>query len=405
MKKPLLGASAILALALVALPAAAACDPATHAVQYLHGLQLPDGSVGSVGQTADYVLGAAADGIDPKTLTAASGKSAFDFFATDLAGAQKSLVDANSLGKLIQALVAGHFDPHRFGGLNLLDELRNGSTPGGSPHAYYDGATGSFFDSRTPNNQTFTQANAILGLAAASDASFKVPPAAIIELKSLQATSGPDKGGWPTYGTDDSNGTSMALMALVAAGSTSAKEPAIFAGAFAFLMSLQDGSSGGFTYCCAGASDPQSDSLTIQALVAAGENPAGPKWTNAKGNATTDLLSFQDPASGGFAFAHSGKPEVFATSQAIPGLLLAPFPITGVYSTGATAPGAGCPAPPGSEVRAATTAAPALPDTGRRGALVGLTATPQLKALIIWAGLGLATAGAALGRERRRSRR
>jgi hypothetical protein len=421
MKKRLLGASATLALTLVlgATPAAADCDPATHAVQYLHGQQMADGSVGSIGQTADFVLGAAADGIDPRTMTAAaSGKSAFDLFATDLSGAQKALVDANSLGKMIQAVVAGHLDPKSFGGLNLLDRLRNGSTPGANPHAFYDSATGIFFDSAAPNNQTYTQANAILGLAAANDAGFKVPPAAVTELQNLQTTSGVGKGGWPTYGGDDSNGTSMAMMALLASGRTPATDPAVYADAFAFLLGVQDASSGGFSYCsvpqgafCDGISDPQSDSLTIQALVAAGENPAGPKWANSKGNATADLLGFQDPASGGFAFAHGLKPQAFATTQAVPGLLRAPFPILGTFVPGAVLPAAGCvpaSAAPAGQVGAAQTT-PTLPLSGHpatapRSALVGWFpgAAPLLVAVSVLACLG---AGPHASWRRRRLRR
>ena len=87
MKKHLLGARATLALALFSgiVPAAAACDPATHAVQYLLSKQLANGSIdGNVNETADFVLGAASDGIDPKSLKSSGAKSPFDFFAADL---------------------------------------------------------------------------------------------------------------------------------------------------------------------------------------------------------------------------------------------------------------------------------------------------------------------------------
>ena len=222
MKKHLMGVSATLALTLFggAMPAAAACDPATHAIQYLQSKQLADGSIdGSVNETADFVLGAASDGIDPRTLKSSAAKSPYDFLVVDLGGARKSLADANVLGKLLQAVVAGHLDPHSFGGINLVDSLLNGKTPGATPKPYYSAATGVFLDDLSGGqNQGFTQANAVLGLAAAADPALPVPAEAITELKSLQSTTGASKGGWAAFGFFDTNTTSMALMALFRIG-------------------------------------------------------------------------------------------------------------------------------------------------------------------------------------------
>src|ERR1700716_255926 len=204
MKKHLLGASATLAPALfsAAVPAAAACDPATHALQYLASKQQANGSIdGNVNETADFVLGAAADGIDPKTLKSSGAMTPFDFFLADLGGTKKSLADANVLGKLVQAVVTGHLDPHNFGGLNLVDSLVNGNTPGTAPKPYYNATAGVFLDALSGGqNQVFTQSNAILALAAAGDPTLPVPSKAIVELKSLQATNGANQGGWATFG-------------------------------------------------------------------------------------------------------------------------------------------------------------------------------------------------------------
>ena len=360
-------ASATLALLLGAgaTPASAACDPATHAVQYLHSVQMADGSIdGNVNETADYVLGAAADGIDPNTLTGPSGKSAFDYFTADLGGAQKSLQDANVLGKLIQAVVAGHHDPHNFGGINLLDRLLKGSTPGSSPQpSYYNGGTGVFLDAISAGqNQTFTQANAILGLASAGDTSLVVPAKAITELKSLQSGSG----GWSSFGTFDTNDTSIALMALAATGHTPSTDAAVYSSAFTYLLTQQDSASGGFTFSTdfgTATSDPDSDSFVIQALVAAGQNPAGSTWTNAKGNAPTDILTFQDAATGGFVFAAGGKVQAFATTQAVVGLRHTSLPVTGSYASGTMVPAAGCPTVAAAQAAPAPT--PRLPAAGR----------------------------------------
>jgi hypothetical protein len=363
-------ASATLALLLGAgaTPASAACDPATHAIQYLHSVQMADGSIdGNVNETADYVLGSAADGIDPNTLTGPSGKSAFDYFTADLGGAQKSLQDANVLGKLIQAVVAGHHDPHNFGGINLINRLRSGSTPGGSPQPYYDTGTGVFLDALSSgNNQTFAQANAILGLAA-GDLSFTVPIKALTELKSLQSTSGATKGGWAAFGTFDSNDTSMALMALAATGHTPSTDTSVYASAFTYLLTQQDSASGGFTFSTdfGTASDPDSDSFVIQALLASGEDPVSAAWTNAKGNAPTDVLTFQDATTGGFPFEHGKPVQAFATTQAVVGLRHTSLPVTGSYASGTMVPAAGCATVAAAQAAPAPT--PRLPAAGRPG--------------------------------------
>jgi hypothetical protein len=410
MKKHLLGASATLALALfsAAVPAAAACDPATHAVQYLAAKQLANGSIdGNINETADFVLGAASDGIDPKTLKSSGAKSPFDFFTADLAGGKSSLADANVLGKLIQAVVAGHLDPKAFGGLNLIDALLNGSTPAGTPRAYYNASTGAFLDDLSGGqNQAFAQANAILGLAAAADPGPPVPAKAITELKSLQGSTGAAKGGWQAFGAFDSNTTSMALMALSAGGSGANTSATIFGDAFTFIQGLQDPASGGFRSTAAfgpSSSDPQSDGLVIQALTAAGESPTALKWSNPKGNAVTDMLTFQDPTSGGFAFSHGQVADAFTTSGTVTGLRRAPFPVAGTYAAGALLPAAGCPGPVTAVQAAATPPPPGLPAAGHPA--VHQPGTPGASWPLILVGLAvMATLGAEATRRRRRDR-
>ena len=337
------------------LVASAACDPATHAIQYLAAHQSADGSIDqSLAETADMVLGAAADGIDPNTLKALSGKNPYDFFAADLGtGSPKAFTDANQLGKLIQAVVTGHHDPTSFAGKDLVAKLT--SSPMYSGGVFNDGAGGA--------NQAFTQSQAILALVAAGDSGFGGMASSVTELKSLRSTSGATKGGWQAFGTFDSNTTSMALMALHAAGDTATNDSTTYNDAFGYLHTQQDPASGGFTFSTdfGTASDPDSDALVIQALTAAGQDPTSASWTNTKGNAPTDILSFQDAASGGFVFAHGGKLQNFASSQVAAGILRAPFPVTGTYTSGATMPAVGCPAATGQTSPAA---APGLPAAG-----------------------------------------
>jgi hypothetical protein len=374
----------------------------------MHSVQMSDGSIdGNINETADYVLGAATDGVDPGTLTGPTGKSPFDYFLVDLAGSQASLADANVLGKLIQAVVAGHRDPHNFGGLNLIDRLRNGSTPGGSPTPYYNPATGVFLDALSAGqNQTFAQANAILGLVA-GDLSFTVPVKAITELESLQSTSGVTKGGWSSFGTFDTNDTAIALMALAATGHTATTDGAIFSTAFTYLLTQQDPASGGFTFSTdfGTASDPDSDSFVIQALLASGQDPAGSTWTNAKGNAPSDILTFQDPASGGFVFATGGKLQAFATTQTVVGLRHTFLPVTGSYASGATVPAAGCPVAT-AVVQLAPAPAPKLPAAGRPSTVANSRPDPETiaiqAALLLAVALLLVIGAGGYARQRRR---
>jgi hypothetical protein len=357
----ILAASSVLAAILTSTPtaAAAACDPATRAIQYLASKQMADGSIdASLAETADFVLGAASDGVDPNTLKASSGKSVYDFFAADLGtGSPKAYTDANQLGKLIQALVTGHFDPTKFAGKNLLAKLT------GSP--MYDSSTGAYADGLGGSNQAFTQAQAILGLTSAKNGAFTVPAKALTELKGLRSTSGPTKGGWQAFGSFDTNTTSMALMALTAAGDTAGNDTAMYSDAFGFLRTQQDPNSGGFTFTTdfGTDSDPDSDALVIQALTAGGQDPGSLTWSNAKGNAVGDILSFQDPATGGFFFSHGGKLQAFATSQVPAGLTRTPFPVAGKYSAGATIPAPGCPV--AAVVQTLSAATPGLPAAGQ----------------------------------------
>jgi hypothetical protein len=393
---------AIVLMASAPVPAAAACDPATRAIQYLVSKQMADGSIdGSLGETSDFVLGAAADGIDPNTLKAASGKSPYDFVLADLGTASpKSFSDANQLGKVIQGVVAGGHDPSNYGGQNLLARILSASGPG----ALYNSGTGAFQDGNGGAFQGFAQAQALLGLEAAGNAGYPVPATAVTELKSLRSTSGATKGGWQVFGSFDSNTTSMALMALVGAGDTPSNDSSVFTDAFTFLHTQQDAATGGFTYSTdfGTTSDPDSDALVMQALTAAGQDPGGTAWTNAKGRAPSDILTFQDASSGGFAFSIGGKLQAFATSQVPAGILQAAFPIKSGYKSGATVPAAGCPA--AAAVVAAVSPSPAPPSLPRAGrpAPVG-PSTDGAWLVSLYAGLGALVGAALVPMARRRT--
>src|SRR5260370_25950288 len=99
----------------------------------------------------------------------------------------------------------------------------------------------------------------------------------------------------------------MALMALAAAHDTST-----FASAFSFLHTQQDPNTGGFVFTTIGvaypSSDPDSDALVIQGLVAAGQYPGSATWSNSNGNALSDIVTFE-PADGVFSLYPSSSPH------------------------------------------------------------------------------------------------
>lgn len=318
---------ATVALVVGAMPAQAQTSSslrgsAQEALDYLATQQSPDGSLlDTASITEDYILGTTATGRNPNSLIASSGTSVYDFLAADISDATAT---ANRTGKLVQALVAGSRNPTNFAGENILGLLEG---PGGTAGGFYDPTTGSFTGGDTVN-PGFTQANAILGLVAAHNPTYPVTQKAVDFLKSLQDKSGPGAGGWQADFADNTNSTAMALMALAAVGDHSAD-----AAAFTFLHSQQDPATGGFPFTTLGSfgspnSDPDSDALVIQGLVAAGQDPGSATWTNSAGNALTDIVTFQDPATGGFDFERGTSPDAFTTSEVPAGLLEAPFPIS-----------------------------------------------------------------------------
>jgi hypothetical protein len=94
--------------------------------------------------------------------------------------------------------------------------------------------------------------------------------------------------------------------------------------ALTYLRSVQS-DDGGFGFLLGADSDPNSTALVIQALVAAGEDieARGP-WDRAGGPPLDALMSYFNSDTG--AFQYAGTDSAFATYQAVPALMLAPFP-------------------------------------------------------------------------------
>ena len=354
-------ASAILAT-LLTLPldmAAAAPTPslartdsgrATAAREFLLAAQTKTGALsdyGSLGETADFVIGAAAAGYDPATLRGCGGgQSALTFLAI---ASDNARTDASSTGKGILAVVAAGGDPSSFHGRNLSARLS----------ALYDSGTGKYGD-----GSTFSQSFAILADVASGVA---VPAAATGALAALQ---NPEDGAW-SYGSTpvaagqgDSNSTAMALMALNAAGFDTADTKGL-----AYLRTQQV-DDGGFVYSTAwgSASDPDSDSLALEALLSAGIDPAAAKWSKGSNDVLTALRTSQG-ADGGFAGVGSGETP-FVTSQVPAALVGVPYAAAVHPTAGRSVPMRLCPSPspspspsPTASPTATPTQIPAAPAT------------------------------------------
>ena len=314
---------------------------ATAALEYLLVAQGSDGSIdASLGETSDYVIGAAAAGYDPATLTGCAGTTgALDFIA---AASDAASSDPAKTGKAILAVVAAGGDPSGFHGRDLLARLS----------ATYHASTGRFGD-----GSTFSQAFALLALHATGAA---IPTAATTELAGLQGTDGSWSYGSsaPAEGAGDTNSTSLALMALDEAGVRTADAPGL-----AYLKTQQL-SDGGFPYQNADtygppASDPDSDAVVLEALVAAGISPTSTDWSVGSNDVLTHLRSMQG-ADGGFEYPGWGE-SAFTTSQVPAALVRVPYGAAVHFTSGKSLPTTGC-APSATPTPTATsTAAGATP--------------------------------------------
>ncbi len=301
-------ADAIPGLAEAPLPIFGRVQRARRALTWMDEKQNADGSWSGwlgpdPGATCDAVLAYAAAGFDPDTVEN-SGMSAMDYLsATASSYATKT---AASAGKLALAVEAAGRDAHNFGGVDIVHVLTD---------TWYSPTLGAF---GVPTN-TYHQAFAILGLAAASES---IPVSATQTLAGLQQADGGWKwdlssGWWNTTGPDH---TGIALQALIAAG-VPPTDTSIVSGTL-FLQSQQDaqGSWGSW-----GSPSANSTAYAMQGLLAAGEDLVADKWLK-DGHSPYDALATLQKPDGPFASA--GSDNGMATWQAVPALLGKHYPLS-----------------------------------------------------------------------------
>jgi hypothetical protein len=330
-------------------------ERATAALQYLLAAQGADGSIdASIGETADFVIGTAAAGFDPATLSGCGGGAgALGYLAT---ASDKATTDANKTGKAILAVVAAGGNPADFAGRDLTVRL----------NALYHSGTGAYGD-----GSTFSQSFAVLAVVASGGT---VPDLAKTELAGLQ---GPD-GAWsygstpPAAGQGDSNSTAIALMGLDQAGAHSTDTAAL-----AYLKTQQV-ADGGFVYSTAwgSTSDPDSDSIVLQALLAAGQDPTSAGWSKTGGNVLTALRAGQG-SDGGFVYPGSGE-SAFTTSQVPAALMRVPYAAAVHFTAGHGLGTSACPSPtPTSTATPTATATPIAAPTPKPTARPTVRPTPR----------------------------
>ncbi len=299
-------------LLLTALPALAGVS---EAMDWLRTQQNDDGGFGdpgfgnpesTVSNTADAVQAIVAAGEDPNTWDK-TGNTPITFLAANVAG----LTTAGDTAKVIMAAVAAGENPRDFGAVDLVASL--------------EGMLGD--DGKFGGENDFQGAHC-LAILALKSVSRPIPASAVDLLKNSQIEDGTWAWSFSTAaGEGDNNSAALAVMALIAAG-----EPAdspIIQRTIAHFQSQQN-KDGGFPYINPSAygtdSDANSTALVLQALIAAGQDPA--TWVKGEANTpATALAGFQnDDGSFSWQLAFPGA-NFLATVQAVPALAGKTYPL------------------------------------------------------------------------------
>ncbi|MGC9025650.1 MAG: cell wall anchor protein [Chloroflexia bacterium] len=283
-------------------------EAALGALSWIASQQQPDGSFPGFGpgSTADAVFAICAVDGDPNGFL--QGENSPITFLAARAGELAS--SPGSAAKVILAAVCAGKDPRRFGGTDLVAALEKA----------YDVRSGSY---------GADLAGHALVLLALSAAGRPIPAAAVVYLRQAQTP----EGGWawdgsPASGGADTNSTALAVQALRAAGVVPS-DPAVQS-ALSYFHTQQN-ADGGFPYAkpspWGSASDTNSTAYVVQALLAAGEDPEGPAWT-VEGRTPLSFLRQMQLPSGAFLWqAQVPGENALATYQAVPALMLRPFPL------------------------------------------------------------------------------
>lgn len=281
-----------------ALISAELAEAALDALAWLAGQQAADGGYGGVGASVEMLLALGANSEDAATWRVDDGPSLLDYVVANGAGYSRESVAG--AGKLALALTG-------VDGCWPADAL--------TPSAYFSPTLGALSADAGP------LALGILGALALDEPLDDGNAAHLISLAL------PDGGWeWASGWGGDSNTTSLAIQALLAAG-TPASDPAIHNG-LVFLAAVQS-AQGGVAYdMTTGAGDANSTAFAIQALLAAGigSPPGAATWARA-GDLWRYLLNLQTPDGAFLWQPGQSEPNALATQQAVAALLGRSLPL------------------------------------------------------------------------------
>lgn len=287
----------------------AAAAGTSEAVSFMRDNQMDDGGFAEPGRgpngadatTAWCVMALRASGVDPNGVRK-NGSSPMDF----LAGQSSNWRSATDYERTLLAVAAGGGNIRSFGGVDLVAKVQS-----------YQRSAGNIGDAVNSN---------AFGMLAYKAAGITVPAGAVQWHRNAQNSDG----GWGNDpgGASNPDMTGASIMALRAAG-VAAGDPSIRS-ALGYLRSIQN-SDGGFSFQ-PGGSDTSATAWCAQAIVAAGQDPAGAEWSKS-GNTPLGFLRSMQTSDGGFCWVKGlERNKVWTTAYAICALAGKPFPIGVTYT-------------------------------------------------------------------------
>ncbi|MBN2027847.1 MAG: hypothetical protein JW854_13920 [Actinobacteria bacterium] len=293
---------------LAALPGLPAAAGTGEGIGFIRQNQMPDGgftepgrSAGADATTAWCIMALKAGGTDPRQVKN-GGRSPVDFLASQ-AQNWHSVTDYERT--LLAAAAAGE-DPRSFGGVDLVAKVQSHQKAGG-------------------NIGDAINSNAF-GILSYKAAGVAVPPGAV----DWHVRNQNGDGGWGNDPGAASNPdmTAASVMALRAAG-VSEGDPSIQS-AFGYLHSIQNGD-GGFSFQQS-SSDVSATAWCVQAIVAAGQDPAGAAWSK-NGNTPYGFVASMQATDGHFYWMEGAdRNPVWTTAYAVCAIARKPYPVGVSYS-------------------------------------------------------------------------
>ncbi len=331
--------------ALLAVAVAVASAPPAHgrgpasAALWLERAQRPDGGfpASAGGPSSPAITGWAALGLEAAGKnpldTRTGGHSAIGF----LRATAKGLRSTGDLERTILALAGAGVSPRRFGGRDLVGELRRRRSPSGS------------FE-----NEVNLTAFGILALRAGG-----LPGSATRRSAAWLREAQNRDGGWGFEGGagSDPDSTGAALQGLVAASGRG--RPTRRGASYLRRVQRRDG---GYALAGANASNSQSTAWAVQGLVAAGANPAAVRTA---GRSPLDYLARRQAGDGHYRYSSaSDQTPVWVTGQALVAVEREAFPLSPVPRVRSSPTGAGGPRPHEGRSGAASAGKPGGPGPG-----------------------------------------